>query len=201
MIIRVADKSDFKFLADIHIKAFDDFFLTSLGVNFLQAYYKASLKSKESIAFCATNQEGKIIGFSSGCTLAAGFHKRLVFANFFLFLFQGIILLFTKPKAILRLARNLDKNENETDDGKYAELLSIGVLPSSKGLGVGKALIKAFEEEAQKRGCKKISLTTDYTGNQDVLSFYKNTGYEVFYEFTTYPHRKMYKLIKNISDQ
>jgi ribosomal protein S18 acetylase RimI-like enzyme len=201
MNIRAADKRDFKIHADIHVKAFDDFFLTSLGVGFLRTYYKASLRSNESIAFCATDQDENVIGFSSGCAQAAGFHKRLLFANFFLFLFQGIILLFTKPKAILRLARNLDKNENETDDGRYAELLSIGVLPSSKGLGVGKALIKAFEEEAQKRGCKKISLTTDYTGNQDVLSFYKNTGYKVFYEFTTYPHRKMYKLIKNISDQ
>jgi len=198
MNIRAAVKSDYKTLADIHVKAFDEFFLTSLGVGFMRTYYKASLESKESIAFCAIDESGKIIGFSSGCSQAAGFHKRLLKSNFLLFLFQGITLTFTNPKAIIRLARNLDKNENPADDGKYAELLSIGVLPSSKGLGVGKALINAFEEDAKKRGCKKISLTTDYTGNQDVLSFYKKTGYEVFYEFTTYPNRKMFKLIKNI---
>jgi ribosomal protein S18 acetylase RimI-like enzyme len=199
MTIRPAEKSDYKVLADIHVKAFDDFFLTSLGVGFLRAYYKASLKSRESIAFCASDEEGNLLGFSSGCAQAAGFHKRLLFANFFAFLYQAVILLFTRPKAILRLARNLDKNENANDDGLYAELLSIAVLPSSKGLGVGKALIKAFEDEAHQRGCKKIALTTDYTGNEDVLSFYKNTGYEVFYQFTTYPARKMYKLIKDIS--
>lgn len=201
MNIRAADKSDFKILADIHVKAFDDFFLTSLGVGFMRAYYKASLQNRDSIAFCATDEDGEIIGFSSGCAQAAGFHKRLLTDNFFLFLNQAIILLFTRPKAIIHLARNLDKNGNPTDDGRYAELLSIAVLPESKGSGVGKALINAFEVEAQSRGCKKISLTTDYTGNQVVLSFYKNAGYEVFYEFTTYPHRKMYKLIKNISVQ
>jgi ribosomal protein S18 acetylase RimI-like enzyme len=201
MNITATDKSDYKTLADIHVKAFENFFLTSLGVGFLRAYYKASLKSNETISFCAIDEEGKVIGFSSGCTQASGFHKRLLLANLISFLRQAIVLVFTKPKAILRLFRNLDKNENAFDDGNYAELLSIGVLPSSKGLGVGRALIKEFELEAQKRGCKKVSLTTDYTGNQNVLSFYNSTGYEVFYEFMTFPDRKMFKLIKTINYQ
>jgi ribosomal protein S18 acetylase RimI-like enzyme len=199
MNIRAAHKSDFIDFAEIHVKAFGNFFLTSLGIGFLRTYYKASLKSRESIAFCATDQDGKIIGFSSGCTKAVGFHKRLLLVNFFPFLIQGISLVFTNPKAILRLVKNLEKNENAFDDGNYSELLSIAVLPSNKGFGIGKALIRAFEEEAHKRGCKKISLTTDYTENTDVLSFYQNSGYQIFYDFTSYPSRKMYRLIKELS--
>jgi ribosomal protein S18 acetylase RimI-like enzyme len=198
MNIRAAYISDFNALADIHVKAFGNFFLTSLGIGFLRTYYKASLKNRESIAFCATDPDGNIIGFSSGCTKAAGFHKRLLIANSFPFLFQGIGLVFTHPKAILRLVKNLEKNENANDDGNYAELLSIAVLPSHKDQGIGKALIRAFEEEAHKKGCKKISLTTDFEENKDVLFFYKNSGYYVFYDFKTYPSRKMYKLIKDL---
>ena len=200
MRIKPATLADYKIMANIHAMAFDDFFLSSLGIEFLRTIYKTSLKSSETVAFCAENEEQEIVGFIKGCTHSKGFHKRLFINNFFEFLYHGMILIFTKPKSILRLAKNLDKNKNALDDGNYAELLSIAVLPTNKGQGVGKALVKVFEEEIKKRGCKKISLTTDYTDNQDVLSFYKNTGYEVFYEFTTYPDRKMYKLIKNISD-
>ena len=44
---------------------------------------------------------------------------------------QGIIILFSNPKAIVRLLKNLGKNINTEDRGDYVELLSIGVLPRS----------------------------------------------------------------------
>jgi len=187
-------------LTEIHTEAFKEFFLTSLGTGFLRTYYMASLKSRESIAFVAIDTEGRITGFSSGCAKAAGFHKRLILSNIIPFLLQGILITFTKPKSLLRLMRNLDKNNDTADDGNYAELLSIAVLPSCKGEGIGKEVIQAFEAEAKKRGCAKIALTTDLEGNQDVLSFYNKSGYKIFYEFITYPNRKMYKLIKQISN-
>ena len=61
---------------------------------------------------------------------------------------QGIIILFSNPKAIVRLLKNLGKNINTEDRGDYVELLSIVVLPGLNGLGIGKELIKNFEEEA-----------------------------------------------------
>lgn len=180
--------------------AFKGFFLTSLGKSFMDAYYKATLKSNESMAVCAVDSEENIVGFSFGSIHSKGFHKRILKQNPMLFLFQGFIILFTKPKALFRLANNLDKNANKTDDGNYAELLSIAVTPSAKGTGIGKEMIKKFEEAAVRKGCSKIALTTDYYNNGDVVEFYRRTGYRVFYEFTTYPERKMYKLIKDLND-
>jgi ribosomal protein S18 acetylase RimI-like enzyme len=92
----------------------------------------------------------------------------------------------------------MEKTKLIEDDGKYAELLSIAVTPNAKGLGIGRELIAHFESDAKARGCKKIALTTDYYNNDVVVAFYKKSGYKVFYEFTTYPNRKMYKLIKNL---
>lgn len=196
MIYRTVEETEYDSLAKLHLRAFNDFFLTTLGYSFMKTYYRACLKSKESIAVCTVNEHGEIIGFGIGCILSKGFHKRLLLKNFTEFSFQGIRIIFTNPKAIFRLINNLDKNSNKDDDGNYTELLSIGVSPDYKNLGIGKELIKTFEAEATKKECTKIALTTDYLNNDEVISFYRKVGYTVFYEFTTYPNRKMYKLIK-----
>lgn len=198
MNIQIAEKNEYSVIADIHQKAFEGFFLTTLGKGFLRTYYKASLNNSESIAICAVNDENQIIGFCIGCVLSKGYHKRLIKNNLIAFLFQGILILITKPKALYRLVFNLDKSTIKTDDGNYAELLSIGVLPKIKGSGIGKEMMKKFEELAIIKGCKKIALTTDFDNNQKVLEFYKKNGYENFCEFITYPNRRMYKLIKKV---
>ncbi len=190
--------SESKILTQIHLAAFKDFFLTTLGSGFLNTYYSSALKSTESISICTIDENDQIVGFSMGCIVAKGFHKQLVKQNFLAFMIQGVIILFSKPSAIWRLAKNIEKNKNKIDDGNYAELLSIAVSPDAKGTGIGKKMITQFEEEAIVKGCSKIALTTDYYNNDDVIAFYKKSGYEVFYEFTTYPNRKMYKLIKNL---
>lgn len=198
MNIRAVAKTEYQVLADIHEKAFDGFFLTTLGNRFLRTYYKASLSNAESVAVCAVNEKNEVVGFCIGCTLSKGYHKRLIRNNFTAFLLQGVLILFTRPKAIYRLAFNLDKSTNNTDDGNYAELLSIGVLPETKGTGAGKEMISVFEDTVTKRGCQRIALTTDFYNNEQVLAFYKRTGFEILCDFTTYPNRRMYKLIKKI---
>jgi ribosomal protein S18 acetylase RimI-like enzyme len=190
-----------KILAEIHTETFENFFLTTLGRRFLNTYYKSCIKCDESIIICAVNENEDIVGFSVGCERSNGFHKRLIKQNLLAFTLQGLIILFTSPKSIIRLLNNLGKKTDNTDysdKGNYAELLSIAVLPNYKGQGIGKELIRRFEVEAIKKGCSELTLTTDYYNNSNVLEFYKTNGFNVYYEFTTYPNRKMYKLIKNL---
>lgn len=71
---------------------------------------------------------------------------------------QGIIILFSNPKAIVRLLKNLEKNINTEDRGDYVELLSIGVLPGLNGLGIGKELIKKILKKKQFEKCKRNSV-------------------------------------------
>ncbi len=185
-------------LANVHLDAFHGFFLPTMGVKFLKAYYLAALKSKETIAVCAIDDAGIIQGFATGSIKSNGYHKRLILNNIFTFLSQGLTIIFTNPNALIRLVKNIDKISDENDDGNYAELVSLGVSNTSKGLGIGRSLIKIFEDEAKRRGCKKIALTTDYYNNEEVVTFYFHSGYKVFYEFIAYPKRKMYKLIKEL---
>lgn len=198
MNYKVIKKNEHQYLTDIHLDAFHGFFLSSLGKRFLNAYYTAALNSEETIAVCAIDENEKIQGFATGCILSKGYHKRLILKNLISFIHQGLILLFTNPLSLRRLILNLDKISNKNDDGEYAELISIGVSQICKGLGVGKAIIKIFEEEARSNGCKKITLTTDYFNNDDIITFYNHSGYNIFYEFNAYPKRRMYKFIKKL---
>ncbi len=199
MEIIKARKQDIEKIAEIHLDAFQGFFLTSLGKGFLKLYYSCGLKSKESIFLCALKEEGEFAGFCFGTKLARGFHKRLIINNLFSFAIFGIKLFFTRPKAILRLMFNLEKKVSDNDDGNYAELLSIAVSPNTSQKGIGKALLMAFEAEAKINNSKRIALTTDFYDNDSVVSFYLNSGYIRFSEFTAFPDRKMLKFIKDIS--
>ena len=196
---RKSNVSDSNQIAKIHLKSFPNFFLTTLGHSFLKTYYRSCAKSKEAISICAIDQDDKkLLGFAVGCFNSAGFNKRLIFSNLLEYSYQAILLLLTKPIALIRLYKNLAKNNNRDDKGKYAELLSIGVLPDQNGFGIGQYLLVKFENQVKKKGVNTITLTTDADSNDSVLRFYKKSGYTVYYDFETFPNRKMLKLIKEL---
>ncbi len=191
--------SDSNQIAKIHLKSFPNFFLSTLGYSFLKTYYKSCVKSKEAISICAIDQnDKKLLGFAVGCFKSVGFNKRLIFSNLLEYSYQAMILLFTKPIALIRLYKNLAKNFDKDDKGNYAELLSIGVSPNRNGLGIGQQLLTKFEYQVREKGINTLTLTTDADSNDSVLRFYKKSGYTVYYEFETFPKRKMLKLIKEL---
>lgn len=185
-------------LIDIHLEAFQGFFLSELGRDFLYTYYIAVRKNDQGILLgCFEDKE--LLGFCAATTLSEGFNKYLVKSNFFSFSKIGLFLLFTRPKALLRLLKNFTKSDPSiNDDGHYAELLSIGVSPTAQGKGVGKKLLMALEEYLNDKNVSRLSLTTDFYDNEKTQSFYKGLGYEIMYDFVAYPDRRMYRLIKKI---
>lgn len=198
-IVKFKDENCLVDLVNVHIKAFNGFFLTSLGSGFLKVYYKSLIKSEKGILFVIKNDEDKVIGFVAGTTKYKGFHKEILFKNLFSYVRILFFVVLMRPLAIFRLFLNLKKGNNcNIDSGNLAELLSIGILPSYKGLGYGKLLINAFEKELTYRQIKQSTLTTDFYDNDKVINFYKSLGYEILHEFISYPNRRMYKLIKKL---
>ena len=199
IIYRKSKVSDSNKIAKIHLKSFPNFFLATLGYSFLKTYYRSCAKSKEAISICAIdNETKKIVGFAVGCLNSKGFNKRLIYSNLGAYFYQTLILLFTKPLALIRLFKNLAKNNDKDDKGNYAELLSIGVSPDHNGLGIGQELLVEFENKITEKVINTITLTTDADSNDSVLRFYKKSGYTVYYDFETFPNRKMLKLIKKL---
>lgn len=196
--VKRAQKKDIPDIVHIHIKAFPDFFLTTLGAGFLKLYYKSVLKSPDGVLLIG-QYEGRTTGFCAGTLLSSGFNTRLIKSNLIGYVGQGIKLLFTHPLRIWHLFKNMTKeNAGMGDKGEYSELLSIGVDPDRQGGGVGKKMLLALEEEVSKRGGTKLSLTTDYENNGKAVGFYHSLGYNEWYDFVTYPNRRMYRMIKQL---
>lgn len=196
MEIRKANTTDVIDVVRIHCSAFEGFFLTSLGTSFLKFYYSCFVVNSETI-FCVAIDEGRVIGFSAATKESKGFNRRLIKQNFISFVLFSLKLLFTNPVALLRLVKNLTKKGDTVEDNEeYAELYSIGVDSGQQGKGIGKKLLGETERIMKKEGVERVSLTTDYDNNESTVGFYHSMGYEILYEFITYPNRKMYRLIK-----
>lgn len=201
MVIRKATRSDAKNLASAHEKIFDDFFMASLGTSFLKVYYRTAVDYDATSCFIAYDESGNCLGFVFGRKTAKGYLKRLLKRGFLRFALCGIKLLFTRPKAVIRLAKNLEKRGNihgVKDQQDYAEIGLIGVVSGYKGQGIGHKLYHAFEEDVKQKGAKRISLTTDFYDNENTLTAYKAWGFTPLYEFISYPDRRMYRLVKTI---
>jgi ribosomal protein S18 acetylase RimI-like enzyme len=198
MEIRDLNISDVTKIAEVHEKSFKDFFLTSLGKRFLETYYTASIKNNTGIGIGLFDTDGNLIGFATGTTKSANFHKTLLLENAFLFFRSLLIVSLSRPQVLVRLLKNINKKTNLIDDKQYAELLSVAILPNLKGLGYGKVLLEEFEKKVIIKNVSKIALTTDLKDNVNVINFYNKCGYNVYYDFIAYPNRHMYKMIKNL---
>lgn len=195
--IKKATNKDVEAIVKIHEEAFPDFFLTTLGSRFLSLYYKCMCKCEDAVTLCAV-EDGEINGFATSSYFSHGFNTTLIKKNLFKFGMMGIELLLKKPKAVLRLARNLDKKAEGNaieDNGEYAELYSIAVKPGNQGFGIGKKLLTATEVDVAKHN-NKISLTTDYYNNETTIGFYHSLGYQDYYDFIAYPERRMWRMLK-----
>lgn len=191
MIIRKATINDVDTIVEIHLNAFEGFFLTSLGAEFLRFYYSCFVRSNETVTMIA-EENGVIYGFSASSKFCKGFNSRLIKSNLIAFGLLSFKLLLIKPISLLRLVKNLSKKgENVIDNEDYAELYSIGVCKSAQGKGVGKMLLLKSEQVMKEEGVTRVSLTTDFDNNEQAVGFYHSMGYETLYEFVTYPNRKM----------
>lgn len=186
-----------KEIVEVHKSAFPNFFLTELGDDFLNLYYKSVADSSKGILLVSV-EDNRVIGFCAACTESSGFNTSLIKENFLKFSVVGVKLLFSRPRSLVRLFKNLSKQENMEDKGDYAELMSIGVSSDIQNKGVGKALLTDLEKALKEKGVTKLSLTTDADENEKTLGFYAKNGFTKWYEFVTYPSRKMYRLIKQL---
>lgn len=196
--IQKATINDLEAIVRVHEAAFQDFFLTQLGTAFLKLYYKSVMYHNDGVLLVC-KMDGITIGLCAGTVLSAGFNTKLIKANLFQFGWEGIKIMFTKPIALIHLMRNMSKEDSTVgDDGKYAELLSIAVDPKVQRSGAGKAMLLELEKVIKEKGGERLSLTTDYEDNDKAVSFYLSLGYEPWYDFVTYPNRRMYRLIKHL---
>jgi GNAT superfamily N-acetyltransferase len=60
-------------------------------------------------------------------------------------------------------------------EGRWAEVVSLSVLPSARGAGVGTALLDAVDAELERRGVRDLQVSV-MAGNADAIRLYERRG-------------------------
>lgn len=177
-------------IVDIHMNTFTGFFLTFLGKGFLKQLYKGFMEHEKSGMIVAF-EEDKLIGFLAYSKELSEFYKYLIKRKLLLFVWYALGAFFRKPKVLFRLLRAFTYSEDSKRTEKYVELSSVGVLPSSKRMGVGSKMIEYLITIVDKDKFDYIKLETDRDNNDQVNSFYVKNGFELERSYETPEGRRM----------
>ncbi len=170
-------------MADCHIAAFPDRFMTRMGFNWLCGLYRFFIKHPGGICYVAVNTAGKVIGFAVGgepdireqfLRFALLHYPYIIFWKF---ITDSLVrsVLFEELFKKLRLERSKVSRENDREQragDKCGNLLSICVQPDFKGTGVADRLIESFQKACAAKGYKRLMLSV-VSENSRAIAFYK----------------------------
>lgn len=188
LALRPMTAADVPRVVELHLAAFEGFFLSFLGPRFLRVFYSATVALGEIAA--VAEADGRVVGFVMGSTHPGRFFKQLLRTRLFAFALSAAPAVLRRPAIALRVARAVTKPKDATRSAGTATLMSLGVDPSAQGLGAGKALVARFLDDARARGSARVDLTTDKLDNDRTNAFYRGLGFQVAREIVT-PERRV----------
>jgi GNAT superfamily N-acetyltransferase len=183
--------SNAKTLAKIHRVAFPDFFLSSLGEQFLAQFYRGFADDSSAIAVTVRDDQGNPCGAAVGTTEPVGFYRRLLKRRWPGFVAASVRATIANPAAAPRLVRAIWYRGGRPSTGQWALLSSICLDPSLQGSGVGRQLAMHWLERARTLGATRAFLTTDSDGNDAINRFYTDQGWRLTDEYLTREGRHM----------
>lgn len=175
--VRSMCQDDLAEVVRVHQISFRGFFLDKLGPAFLRAYYRAVLDFPDSVANVAVDENGVIRGFVVGFMNPSGFYRHLRKRRL-RFLPAVVLALVRRPRLLLGVLRNgarVSRRSVADDTSRCGELSSIAA--ATPGVGIGSMLLLSFVNALRRRGCRRISLTTDKTDNDRAREFYRRHGF------------------------
>jgi ribosomal protein S18 acetylase RimI-like enzyme len=173
------------------------FFLTFLGPRFLSELYLGILDDPTGFAYVNIDA-GRVTGFVAGTSEPPDLYSRLLHRRWWRFALSALIPALKNPLIIPRLLRAVRKPRDVLNQPETGTLMSVAVAPEAQGQGMGQVLVKAFLEEAARRGLKHIDLTTDKNNNLSVNQFYRHMGFRVFRTFITPEGREMNEYVMDL---
>lgn len=201
MKIRHSKEADLKAIVDVHNQAFENFFMTSLGSQFLIKYYR-NYQNTNHLSLVIEDENHNVLGFVVGTNNSSDFYKSLKqdWRSFLFPLLKNVFNVRMLTKIFHRAHSLVLTNKVNTviPPQGYNELTSIGVIPNSNIKGLGSRLLKEYESICKASGISGVYLTTDAVANESVLKFYQKHGFTIAQEFTQDNLRLMYMLIKSL---
>jgi len=182
--LRPLTPKDAQEVAELHHKGFASFFLTSLGLKFLEVFYASAFRHPNGFGTGLFDEKNKLQGFALGCYPSDGFYLSLMRNNLIRLGLAMMPAFLKSPAKLFHIIGAFKASERETvPSPTSATLLSICVLPSTKGKGLGKALLDGFEAQCRQRDSDTILLTTAAENNDAVNHFYQRNNYQIIETF------------------
>ena len=188
-MVRQATFADLQQVAAVHKTCFPDSFSTALGKKLLVRFYAEYMASVPEL-FLVAEDEGVVCGFCMGYYCEENpYMKRFFKHNLFAagLRIAGQLLIGNKA-AWKKLTASFDKKAefkplgDEYQAGATdGDLLSICVLPQTRGNGAAQELISAYGEVMKAQGRKNCILTVA-VDNPRAIRFYERNGYMPFRE-------------------
>ena len=186
-------------IAQVHMKCFEGYFLTSFGEKLIQKYYEEFFREKE--LFVIAEEDGAIIGFVmgylKGSRARSNFEKnnrRELAKNLIIrcLKFDKLAIKKCFAKLINILKKTKTTVSNQTNEENIGDLLSICVLPQWRGNNVAGEIVKKFEDLLKENGVTTYTLSV-LKDNMRARRFYEKLGFEICRE-----SKDEVKYIKNI---
>jgi ribosomal protein S18 acetylase RimI-like enzyme len=185
-----------KQIVNIHLNAFKNFYLTSLGKPFLSEFYNSIINHDNGLVIALVFQN-RVVAFAAGTSCEQNFYSEIFKKNFFSLALSCVPVLLKTPMKIFSILGHLFNVKSNKAKRINASLLSICVDPSFPNMGFGQIILKEFEKELFKVN-DKITLTTDALNNQYVNNFYIKNGYILETEFFQGKRKMNLYMKKNI---
>lgn len=177
-VIRNARPEDLEGIVAIHQKAFQHFFLTQLGPEFLRRYYAHVLRFPSGVIL-VSECGGSLNGFACGFGDPAKFYRSM-WRHRLAFALPALRALFRNPSLAGHMISAVRRLQTSAIQAPVlsCELSSIAVTPEAAGNGLGKELLRAFLEESWSRKARCVYLTTDAVGNEAANALYRDIGFQ-----------------------
>jgi ribosomal protein S18 acetylase RimI-like enzyme len=194
LTIRPLTEKDIRSVSDLHSSVFTGSRSTRLGKRYLRKMYCWFLEKQPCLSLVA-EQDGQVVGFLVG---AIGGYGRKIFRYAFLEIVLGFIL---HPSLIFRremftlwysyiqafnpfLPKRIQQTTSEPPKVIKASLSSIGVSHTVQGSGIGKKLVRAFEELTHAQGVEILSLSV-LAENIPARRLYESCGWQYVKKYST----------------
>jgi ribosomal protein S18 acetylase RimI-like enzyme len=177
-------------MANVHLAAFQDSFLSRMGQRFLMEYYRCYLDRGRALAYVALGgQRGDVVGFVVGAEDIGAFYAEAFSRRFWRLAWAAIVSSLGSPVLLVEVWKRRGaiagplfgrllkrKPAGATLDLPPASLTSIGVTPAARRRGVAKALMGAFLAELTRRDipAAKLGVLAD---NDGACTFYERHGW------------------------
>jgi ribosomal protein S18 acetylase RimI-like enzyme len=179
--IRRGEHGDSETIASLHIRQIHWGLLAQMGDEFVEAFYRALIRSRLGFCFVA-ERGGRPVGFASGVVDWRRFYRE--------FLLQHVGLAVRVLVAGLRQGRwrRMLQTTRYATSGALpaAELVSVAVEPAAQGAGVASALVRCVLEEFAARGVGAVRVTAGGT-NQAARRLYERAGFGLQSEMEIHP--------------